>query len=111
VNRIIGLDERDNRTLAYILSDYAHERWAAGRKVDPLLWRLTGRFVDERLFADLQKVFQQGEPEERAAAALALHQSEYLPAKQLLENAPDIKAAVDKKELSWDHLSYSIQTV
>ena len=61
VNRIIGLDERANRTLAFILSDYAHERWAAGRKVDPLLWRLTAKFIDDRLFEDLKKVFEHGD--------------------------------------------------
>jgi len=111
VNRIIGLDERANRTLAYILSDYAHERWAAGRKVDPLLWRSTARFIDERLFADLEKVFQQGGPEEKAAAVLAFQQSNYLPAKQLMENAPGLRAAIERNELSWDNLSHSIQTV
>src|SRR5690606_25892594 len=48
VNRIYGLDARANRSLALTLSDYAHERWAAGRSVNPLLWRLMSGYIDDR---------------------------------------------------------------
>jgi hypothetical protein len=37
---IIGLDQRANKNLSGILSDYAKERQAAGRSVNPQLWRL-----------------------------------------------------------------------
>src|SRR4051794_20296762 len=40
VERITGLDQRANERLASILFDYAHERWAAYRPVNPQLWRL-----------------------------------------------------------------------
>jgi hypothetical protein len=46
VRRIVGLDRRANLTLAGMLFDYARERKAAGRGVDPQLWRLTERFPE-----------------------------------------------------------------
>lgn len=46
INEIQGLDERANKELTRILADYAKERHAAGRSVDPMLWYLVGKFVD-----------------------------------------------------------------
>jgi hypothetical protein len=46
VRRIVGLDQRANPSLAGMLFDYARERKAAGRGVDPQLWRLTERFPE-----------------------------------------------------------------
>jgi hypothetical protein len=46
VRRIVGLDRRANPSLAGMLFDYARERKAAGRGVDPQLWRLTERFPE-----------------------------------------------------------------
>jgi hypothetical protein len=47
VERITGLEERANERLASMLIDYAHERQAAHRTVNPQLWRLTGKAIDE----------------------------------------------------------------
>jgi len=46
VRRIVGLDQRANPSLAGMLFDYARERKAAGRGVDPQLWRLTEAFPE-----------------------------------------------------------------
>jgi hypothetical protein len=46
VRRIVGLDQRANPSLAGMLFDYARERKAAGRGVDPQLWRLTAPFPE-----------------------------------------------------------------
>jgi len=40
LNRIVGLDRRMNQALVASLLDYAKERTAAGRTVDPALWVL-----------------------------------------------------------------------
>ena len=48
INRIIGLEERANMALSHMLIDYAHERQAAGRPVDPQLWRLADPFASEK---------------------------------------------------------------
>jgi hypothetical protein len=104
VEKISGLDKRANRTLAYTLSDYAHERWAAHRTFNPQLWRLTAKFIDERIYADICRVFQEGNEHEKAAAALACFESDYEPAKALLNETPRLKSAIEKNELSWNTL-------
>ena len=105
VDLIIGLDDRANKELAYLLSDYAHERWAANRPVNPQLWRLTGKFIDEKLFQDIKKLFACEIKTDRKAAALATFQSDYKPAKELLAAHPDLYQAVKSNLLTWQNLS------
>ena len=105
VHRIIGLDKRANQTLAYTLSDYAHERWAAHRPVDPQLWRLVGKFIDERTYPDIKKVFKEGNSREKEAAALACAQSEFALARALLDEAPELKLAIENKKLNWENVA------
>jgi hypothetical protein len=105
INKIVGIDSRANKELAYILSDYAHERWAAKREVNPYLWRLVGRFIDPKLFEDIQRVFDEGNLVERKAAALAASSSNYEPAKTLLNKYPELLTDIENKNLSWETLS------
>ena len=79
VHNIIGIDERANRELAHILSDYAHERWAAHRTVNPQLWRCVGKFVEERIFTDIKKIWASENKVEKEAAALACWDSHLWP--------------------------------
>ena len=85
IHRIIGLDRRANPQLAAVLSDYAHERWAAGRTVNPQLWRLIGPFIDQTYFADIERVWNSENNIEHEAAALACFASSYAPARELLK--------------------------
>ena len=101
---IQGLDERANPALARMLCDYAHERWAAGRPVSPELWRCVGPFADEDALADLQRALATGDATERQAAALALAACPAPKAKALLAAAPELAAAIERGELSWDRL-------
>ena len=82
VHRIVGLDARANKSLAYTLSDYAHERWAAGRPVNPQLWRCVAPFIDEKLFDDVVRLAQSDIEVEREAAALICIQSNFAPCKE-----------------------------
>ena len=100
--RIYGLEERSNPTLARMLTDYAHERWAAGRTISPELWRPIGPFINENNIQDFQKLFSQPNELEREAAALAVAQSNYKPAKELLEAHPDLKRKVENGEINWN---------
>lgn len=109
VDRITGLDERANKNLANILVDYAHERWAAHRSVDPQLWRLVGKFIDEHNFPDVQKLFNEGALAEKKAAALACYETDYVPAKSLLSNASGLHNAIMQKTLTWKSLAKEIK--
>jgi len=110
VERINGLDKRANKRLAAVLIDYAHERWAAHRSVNPQLWRLVGKFIDEINFPDIQKPFLSGNLLEKKAAALALSESDFIPAKSLLDQEPDIKNAILEKKLTWNSLAGEIRS-
>jgi len=56
IEQIIGLDERTNEKLASTAYDFAKERLAAHRTVDPQLWRCIGPFADEKIFPDIKKI-------------------------------------------------------
>jgi len=89
IHLITGLDDRANKELAYTLADYARERWAAGRKVNPMLWRLAGKFIDERIFNDILIGLTSNDPIEKNAIALAASESSFEPAKSFFKGAED----------------------
>lgn len=100
------LDERRNADLARMLVDYAHERWAAQRKVKPELWRCVGPFAaagDDS--ADLQRVFSCGDDVERRAAALALAECPSPGALIALESAPELWRDIRNGKLTWETLA------
>lgn len=105
LNRIPGIDERANAELAATLVDFAHERWAAHRKINPHLWRLTSKFIDDNLLTDLQRVFEEGSLRDRQAAALTAYHSDSAPAKKLLNNYPELIRAIENKELNWGNIA------
>ena len=105
LDEVIGLDERSNADLAKTLSDYAHERWAAHRFLHPLIWRCVGKFLDAGIFPDIEHLAASEQDYNREAAALACHDSKYLPAQELLNKNPNIKSAIASGQLSWKTLA------
>jgi hypothetical protein len=105
INKILGVDARANKDLAYIISDYAHERWAAGRELNPMMWRMVGPFIDDKLFEDIRRLFDEGKLTDRKAGALAISASNYPAAKALLNKYPELETAIANKNLSWDTLT------
>ncbi|GAB2775094.1 hypothetical protein GCM10027275_17690 [Rhabdobacter roseus] len=107
IHLIVGLDERANEKLARTLSDFAHERWAAGRSVAPEVWRLVSKFLDEALLEDIKYLFNSGSQHDREAAALTCFQAEYPPAHALLAKYPELEKSVQHKKLSWADLEFN----
>ncbi len=99
--QIQRLDDRNNAALANIASDYAHERWAAGRKVMPELWQLTVPFMNEEFLRDIRRVLDSPDPLEVKAGVLTCYESEFPAAKALALGFPDIVEEIEKGEISW----------
>ncbi|MCY7352551.1 MAG: EboA domain-containing protein [Cytophagaceae bacterium] len=104
IHRIVGLDQRANQQLADNLSDFAHERWAAGRQVPPQVWRLVSKFMNETLFEDIKALFSSPVLPNQQAAALVSAEMDYEPAHQGLGAYPDWKKAIRDGALSWQML-------
>ena len=70
IHQIIGLDERSNQDLANTLSDFAHERWSAGRRVPSQVWRLIPKFMNPALWEDVTHLANSENPRDVLAASL-----------------------------------------
>jgi hypothetical protein len=97
IHQIFGLMERNNATLAQTLSDFAHERWAAGRRVPSQVWRLSSPFLTESLLSDIEYLLSHKDPKDILAGTLVLQESDF-PGTQALKEKYGIKASA---QLSW----------
>ncbi len=75
IHLIEGLDERANQALADTLADFAHERWAAGRRVPSQVWRLIRNFQTDTKEQDLAKLAKSEDPNDKKAAELISNNS------------------------------------
>lgn len=106
IHLIIGLEARTNEKLAVTLSDFAHERWAAGRSVAPQVWRLIVPFVNDSFTEDLKQLFTSDKPFNKAAAALVCFHTDFAEAKALLADYPELNAQIATGSLSWSNLEF-----
>ena len=102
---VIGIEERSNAALVRMLTDYAHERWAAKRVVCPELWRPITLFADDVALKDLHRVLTTGEVLERQAAALTLSRCPHPRAKEILAQEPELARQVAKGEVVWSQIA------
>jgi hypothetical protein len=70
IHQIVGLDQRANQNLANMLSDFAHERWSAGRRVPSQVWRLIPKFMTPKLWDDIEKLANSDHARDVKAAML-----------------------------------------
>ncbi len=75
IHLICGLDERANQELANILSDFAHERWSAGRRVPSQVWRICVHYMNSKLVEDIQFLINSAVPNDILAGKLVLKES------------------------------------
>lgn len=106
LGRIRDVDNRANKELARIISDYAHERWAASREVDPLFWRPVSNFLEGVLLEDMKRLFASENPAENRTAALCCYHSNREEAGKLLhEKASPLEKQIKDGSLSWANLN------
>ncbi len=104
LSKINDIAIKANKELARIISDYAHERWAARREVDPHFWRPITKFLDDKLLKDMCILFNNENALVKKAASLCCFYSENKEAKELLSNYPKLLQLIKNKELSWETL-------
>jgi len=104
LSMIVSIDTRANKELTRIISDYAHERWAATRKIDPLFWRPVTKFLNETLLADMMQLLASDDIFENRAGALCCFNSNNAEAEKLLEAYPLLKEKIIANELTWNTL-------
>jgi hypothetical protein len=107
IHKIVGLEERANVTLAQILSDFAHERWAAGRSVAPEVWRLTPHYLKEIGLEDVKHLLSSGDLNNQRAAALVCFQAGSSEALALLSQYPELEKEVQQEKISWADLEFN----
>ncbi|MEJ1222268.1 EboA domain-containing protein [Sediminicola sp. 1XM1-17] len=105
LSAIMDIDARANKDLTRIISDYAHERWAASRSVDPYFWRPVGNFINDSILDDMRRLFQSDNEKENLAAALSCSISDHSEAKELLNNYPQIKKKIDQGLITWNNIN------
>ena len=108
--RIDRFEDRRNLSLATIASDFAHERWAAGRPVMAEIWRLVVPFFDQNFLQDIQKVIASGDLLQIQAAVLACSKSDFAPAQALAASHPEILSEIQTGKITWQRIGIEFQT-
>lgn len=104
LSKIRGVDQRANADLARIISDYAHERWAASRTIDPLIWRPTTNCLQDALLDDMKRLLASDDIAENKAAVLCCHHSNNTDAKKLLGDHQDLVKQIERGDLTWSNI-------
>lgn len=107
---IQGLDARANASLARMLVDFAHERWAAHRSLSPEVWRLVGPFAGDDVVADLERVLNDEDPAQQEAAALALSASPSARAREALAAHRALDERIRTGTLTWESFRARLET-
>lgn len=104
LSAINDVDKRANKELTRIISDYAHERWAASRTINPYFWRPVSKFLDETLLGDMVRLLKSDDICENNAAGLCCYYSNNPEGEKLLEAYPKLKEDITSKKINWNNL-------
>lgn len=105
LSKIDAIDTRANQDLSRIISDYAHERWAAFRPVDPLFWRPVSPFVAGSILSDMERLLKSDDSRENMAGALCCYHSEKQEAKEMLNQYPKLLEELRNNTISWNTIN------
>ncbi|MDG1572611.1 EboA domain-containing protein [Robiginitalea sp. M366] len=101
---IPGVEARANADLARIISDYAHERWAASRDIDPIFWRPVAAYLDQDgLLADMRRLLKSPDPREQKAGYLVCRASGLARVQDLIWVHP-LHAEFQNHPFRWEDL-------
>lgn len=102
--KIYGLEQRSNEQLSKMISNFAHERWVAGRPTSPEMWRPIGKYAPDTIYEDLEKLAALDHPDQQAAAILAAGSLNTKEAKYFLKSHALVAAEVSENNTTWDDI-------
>ena len=99
--KIYGLEQRANLDLSRMISNFAHERWAANRPTTPEMWRPIGNYQPEHILSDLEKLTKMDDPDQKAAAILTAQGLNSESGNTFLMKHQEITDEVIKNKVTW----------
>jgi hypothetical protein len=105
--KVENLHHRVNRNLSRMAFDYAHERWAAGRELNPEIWQLVEGFLEPENMKDMVRLSRSENELEKKAAAICCSQCQITEAEEIYAMS-EYKSKVDSGELNWFDIGYEV---
>lgn len=95
--KIAGIPERANSDMANLLLDLISERWAAGREVNPMLWKLIIPGLNRSLYIEFKDKAEKQDSLARSAVALAFQEASIS-----LEQNPYVNISWELIQQKWE---------
>ena len=102
--QIYGLEDRGNVRLTKMISNYAHERWAAGRPTSPEMWRPIGNQATIGIYEDLEKLLTLQDKDQQAAAVLTAQALGTKEAQSFLDHHRPFVDQVNQVGANWNEI-------
>ena len=102
--KIQGLDQRSNQQLSEMISNFAHERWAAGRPTSPEMWRPIGKYGPDNICQDFERLIGMEDLHQQAAAILAVSALGSEEARSFLSSHSSVASKVNDNNITWDEI-------
>lgn len=102
--KIYGLESRSNLELSKMISNYAHERWVAGRPTSPEMWRAVGNQGTISIYQDLEHLLTMNDHDQQAAAVLTARALNTRESHALLDQHQPAVEQVDSSNTTWDEI-------
>lgn len=101
---ITGLADRRNERLALTLSDFAHERWAAGRTLPADVWFLVMPYPGERYWEDVDVLLSSDVPDNQEAGYLLWNEHRTSAPEHITDSHHEALQKMDQENIDWSGL-------